>query len=61
MKHQLNAAQALFSQAVKETRPRIARGVYTPHQNRTGAILKRFKSLCTQEGIDPRTGERVTE
>jgi hypothetical protein len=61
MKHQESTATALFSQAVKETRPRIARGVYTPRQNRTGAILKRFKELCSTEGIDPRTGERAAQ
>lgn len=63
MKHaspqEVKTASALFSQAVKETRPRIARGVYTPHQNRTTAILKRFKQLCSAEGISPRTGNRV--
>ncbi len=58
MKSQESTASKLFCQAVIETRPRIARGVYTPRQNRTGAILKRFKALCVQEGIDPRTGER---
>lgn len=55
----MNAAQ-LLNQALLETKYKKTYNVYTPNQilDRITPALERFKELCKEEGIDPRTGER---
>jgi len=66
MKHQeitqaRKTASDLFRQALHESQPKVHRGVYIATPNRIGAAMERFLTLCKAEGVDPRTGEKVTE
>ena len=50
----------LFDKAMHEQLPSIGNGLYSCLPNDMGRAMGRFEELCKENGVDPQTGEVLT-
>jgi len=60
MENKYSRYNELFSQAMFETLPSIGNGLYSCLPNNMGKAMERFMELCKENGVDPQTGEVLT-